>query len=120
MNRELPFLTRSLYASIKSFVALLEAMGTNSLQMLQSRTLLTVFEIGHDLYPAAYVSATGNVCAAIDLGINTTDKELHELFPHSQKAEEARQTWRGIVIAERSDTTLYNKRSALHTYLKLT
>ncbi|PLB50136.1 hypothetical protein P170DRAFT_508355 [Aspergillus steynii IBT 23096] len=94
--------TRSLYTLVKSFVALLEAMGTNSLQLLQARLLLTVFEIGHTFYPAAYVSAGANVRAAVTLGASAASLEdLRTVFPEPWKAEEARRTWRGIVIADR-------------------
>ncbi|KAJ5049383.1 hypothetical protein NUH16_007901 [Penicillium rubens] len=92
-----------MYASLKSFVALLEAMGTNSLEMLQSRLLLTVFEIGHAMYPSAYISAAANMRAAVSLGINATSEDLTKAFQDSRKAEEARQTWRGITITNRSD-----------------
>lgn len=101
VDGELPPLARSQYASLKSFVALLEAMGLNTLQMLQSRALLTIFEVGHAMYPAACISATANTCAATALGINATDEKLHTLYQNSKTAEEARQTWRGIVITER-------------------
>ncbi|KAJ5269504.1 hypothetical protein N7505_005262 [Penicillium chrysogenum] len=94
-----------MYASIKSFVALLEAMGTNSLEMLQSRLLLTVFEIGHAMYPSAYISAAANMRAAVSLGINATSEDLTKAFQDSRKAEEAQQTWRGITITNRSDLT---------------
>lgn len=100
---ELPLSTRSMYASLKSFVALLEAIGTNSLKMLQSRLLLTVFEIGHAIYPSAYISAAANIRAAVSLGIHATYKNLREAFRDPRKVEEARQTWRGIIITDRLD-----------------
>ncbi|KAJ5923073.1 hypothetical protein N7516_010776 [Penicillium verrucosum] len=74
-------------------------MGTNSLEMLQSRLLLTVFEIGHAIYPSAYISTAANMRAAASLGINATCKNLR--FRDPWKVEEARQTWRGIVITDR-------------------
>ncbi|OQE32501.1 hypothetical protein PENFLA_c001G09247 [Penicillium flavigenum] len=98
---ELPLSTRSMYASLKSFVALLEAMGTNSLEMLQSRLLLTVFEIGHAMFPSAYISAAANMRAAVSLGINATCEDLRKAFRDPRKVEDARQTWRGIVITDR-------------------
>jgi hypothetical protein len=100
---ELPHSTRLMYTSLKSYMALLEAMGTNSLEMLQSQLLLTVFEIGHAIYPSAYISAAANIRAAISLGINATDEDLSKVFQDPQKVEEAHQTWRGIVITDRSD-----------------
>lgn len=100
---ELPLSTRSMHASLKSFVALLEAMGMNSLEMLQCRLLLTIFEIGHAMYPSAYISSAANICAAVSLGISATYEDLCKVFRDPQKAEEARQTWRGIAITDRSD-----------------
>lgn len=103
VGEELPLSTRSMYASLKSFVALLEAMGTNSLEMLQGRLLLTIFEIGHAMYPAAYVSTAANVRTAISLGINAPCDDPRKVFWDPQKAEEAQQIWRGIAITDRSD-----------------
>ncbi|KAJ5882610.1 uncharacterized protein N7529_001282 [Penicillium soppii] len=76
-------------------------MGTNSLEMLQSRLLLTIFEIGHSIYPSAYISTAANIRAAVSLGIGATCKDLRKVFRDPQKVEEARQTWRGIVITDR-------------------
>ncbi|KAA8648398.1 fungal specific transcription factor domain-containing protein [Aspergillus tanneri] len=101
VDREIPLPTQSLYALLKSFVALLEAMGTISLEMLQCRLLLTIFEIGHAMYPSAYISTAANIRAAVTLGIGATCEDLRKVFPDPQKAEEARQTWRGIVITDR-------------------
>lgn len=93
--------TRSLYASLKSFVALLEVLGMNSLKMLQGRLLLTIFEIGHAMYPSAYISAAANIHAAVALGISSTYGDLCKVFENPQAAEEAQQTWYGIVITNR-------------------
>jgi hypothetical protein len=76
-------------------------MGTNFLEMLQSRLLLTMFEIGHSIYPSAYISTAANIRAAVSLGIGATCKDLRKVFRDPQKVEEARQTWRGIVITDR-------------------
>ncbi|KAJ5172763.1 hypothetical protein N7492_005356 [Penicillium capsulatum] len=98
---ELPSSTRSLYASLKSFGALLEAMGVNTLEMLQIRALLTVFEIGHGLYPVACISAAANASAAVALGINATEEKLYGRFQGPQRAKEARDTWHGIITTQR-------------------
>lgn len=93
---------RSLYTQIKGGIASLEAMGVNSLDLLQCRLLLTVFEVGHGMYPAAYISMGGNVRAAVTLGVNAaSSKERQRIFKTTERAEEARLTWRGIVITDR-------------------
>lgn len=95
--------TRSLYALLKSFVALLEVTGTNSLEILQGRLLLTIFEIGHTtMYPSAYTSSAANVRAAVSLGIGASYEDLCMVFPEPQEAE-ARRTWCAIVITDRLD-----------------
>lgn len=102
VDGELSAQTQSLYALVKSFVALVEAMGTNSLELLQGRLLLTVFEIGHAMYPAAYISAGANVRAAIALRASAASLEdLHDAFPDPQRAKEAQRIWQGIVITDR-------------------
>lgn len=104
VDGEMSLQTRRLYILIKSFVAMLEAMGMNSLAMLQGRLLLTTFEIGHAMYPSAYISAGANIQAAAALGAGTASfADLSKAFPDPKLAEEARQTWRGIVITNRSE-----------------
>lgn len=44
------------YLSIKRWTVLLEAAGLNSLDLIRSRLVLTLFEVGHGLYPAAFIS----------------------------------------------------------------
>lgn len=115
VDGELSAETRSLYILVKSFVATLEAMDTNSLEVLQARLLLTVFEIGHAIYPAAYISAGANLRAAIALGASAaSSKDLCKVFPNLQQAEEARRTWRGIVIVDR---LLFRLQSFAHSLL---
>ncbi|OBT41202.1 hypothetical protein VE00_08123 [Pseudogymnoascus sp. WSF 3629] len=79
--------------------------------MLQSRLLLTTFEIGHAMYPAAYISAGANIQAAVDLGASAASSaDLSKAFPDPKIAEEARQTWCGIVITNRYASLENNSR----------
>jgi hypothetical protein len=59
-----------LYISAKRFVALMEATGTASLLVLQANLLITWFEYGQAIYPAAWMSAGWCVRYANMLGIN--------------------------------------------------
>lgn len=82
---------------------MLDATGMNSLAMLQGRLLLTTFEIGHAIYPSAYISAGANIQAAVALGASAASSaDLSKSFPDPRIAEEARQTWRGVVVTNRS------------------
>ncbi|KAF2871442.1 hypothetical protein BDV95DRAFT_572041 [Massariosphaeria phaeospora] len=103
VNAALTTPTRALYLLVKTLVSTLEADGVNSLEMVQARLLVTVFELGHGLYPAAYISAGANVRAAVDLGVNAgSDEQLVETFGSREIVEEAQKVWSGIIIADRS------------------
>ncbi|CAI7628915.1 unnamed protein product [Penicillium pancosmium] len=97
--------TRSLYASLKGFVTLFETMGTNSLETLQSRILLTMFEIGHAFYPSSYISAATNIRAAFSLGISPLCEDSLTVYRDPQKAQEARNSWYAILIMDRWEFT---------------
>jgi hypothetical protein len=59
------------FIQTNSLFAMLEAIEINSLNMLQCRLLLTIFEVGHAIYLAAYVFAGANVRAAMAPGADT-------------------------------------------------
>jgi hypothetical protein len=93
--------TRSVYVQIKSLYSMVEAIGTISLDMLQCRLLLTTFEVGHAMYPAAYVSAGANIRAAVAFGANKELCKPTGLISFPDRAEETRKTWQGIVMVDR-------------------
>ncbi|QMW30570.1 hypothetical protein F9C07_2231911 [Aspergillus flavus] len=110
VDDEIPPRMRSLYILLKGFIATLEAIEINSLELLQCRLLLTIFEVGHGMYPAAYISMGANVRAAVALGANEVSKaQLEETFKSPGRAGEARRIWRGIVIADRYVSLESNK-----------
>jgi hypothetical protein len=103
VNGEFTSETRSLYLLLKSIISTLEAVGINSIEMLQGRLLMTVFEVGHGLYPGAYISSGANVRAAVDLGVNATSfARLLNLHGSRERAEEAQRLWVGIIAVDRS------------------
>lgn len=59
-----------IYASAKRFLALMEATGSMSLLVLQAGILITWYEYGQSIYPAAYMSAGWCVRYGNLLGIN--------------------------------------------------
>ena len=103
VNGELSPKAQSLYLLVKSLVGTLEAVGITSIEMLQSRLLITIFEVGNSLYSAAYISSGANIRAAIELGINAASSEqLQTLLGSPTQIEEAQRTWRAIVVIDRS------------------
>lgn len=58
-----------LYAASKRFLALLEAAGTMSILYLQAMILIALYEYGHAIYPAAWMSIGNCVRYAAMLGL---------------------------------------------------
>ena len=67
---------QSTYLHIKSWIAVIEGLGITSLKIVQARTLVTLFEVAHGFYPAAYISIGTTVRAADAL-------KLHDYSPPS-------------------------------------
>ena len=58
-----------LYATSKRFVALLESSGTMSMLYLQAMILVALYEFGHSIYPAAWMTIGSCARYAQILGI---------------------------------------------------
>jgi hypothetical protein len=92
----------STYAKIKTHISLLEACGSLSLDFVQARLLLAIFEMGHGLYPAASISVGSCARTARALGLNKKrfcPSLLNELA--RQRAEEEKRTWWEILVLDR-------------------
>ncbi|UKZ81898.1 hypothetical protein TrVFT333_009674 [Trichoderma virens FT-333] len=75
-------------------------MGNFSLQALQAKVLLAYYELGHAIYPAAYL-ATGS-CAkyGIALGLHNASHQTVQTLSLDE-AEERLRTWWAILVLER-------------------
>jgi hypothetical protein len=101
-NGGTPFDLMSLYLSSKSWNSVIEGIGINSLEVVQSRLLITLFEVAHGFYPAAYISI-GAVVRAVEALIFTggLDMSLIQSAAGSGEIEELTMVWRGILILDR-------------------
>lgn len=99
---EIPPHSNELYRLSKSSLAILEAMGQNSLDLVHVRILLILFEMGHGLYPAAYISIGALVRSADALDVYAKC-DVWRLYSQTEDdyIEECKQTWRGILILDR-------------------
>jgi hypothetical protein len=93
---------KSLYLYTKSSITSTEGLGLNSFLIVQSRILVTLFEVAHGFYPAAYISIGTTVRAADALEIHPGVDALpsHSLDDEAQR-EERVLTWCGILILDR-------------------
>ncbi|KAL7954708.1 hypothetical protein V8C34DRAFT_317041 [Trichoderma compactum] len=93
----------ALYKVTKQFHSQVEAAGILSVCILQSSVLIAVYEIGHAIYPAAYLTVGACARYGIALGL---DKLLVDLTGGNyagrpwMEAEEMR-VWWGILILDR-------------------
>jgi hypothetical protein len=78
------------YLVLKSWIAILEGRGMSSLDFLNARTLLVLFEVVHGILPAAYISI-GSLFRASDA------HQIYSGTPNNDFSE----TWRGILILDR-------------------
>ncbi|RAO70459.1 uncharacterized protein BHQ10_006471 [Talaromyces amestolkiae] len=83
----------SLYTTVKTSISLLEATGCNSLDTIQCRLLLVLYEMGHGIYPAASISIGACARAARNLGLHPGSSEAAEPTSMEVIEEERRRTW---------------------------
>jgi hypothetical protein len=90
--------TSKLYDTVKRATSQAATRGHVSLYTLQSSVLLTMFEIGHAIYPASFLSI--GWCARLGsmLGI---DKSIEAQQVQSKDSEEARRVWWAVLILDR-------------------
>lgn len=93
---------KSLYLYTKNSLALTEGLGINSLLVIQSRELVTLFEVAHGYYPAAYISIGATVRAAEALEIHPEPDSSQSRSLEGAQREETVLTWCGILILDRS------------------
>lgn len=87
---------------MKSFLGLLDALGKNTLSLLQARLLVVLYEMGHGLYPAAYISIGAIVRAADALEVRA-DAKASMLRDQTDEefSLEVTYLWRGILLLDR-------------------
>jgi hypothetical protein len=89
------------YAAVKQYLSELEAAGVYTLQVLQGRLLITLFEHGHCVYPAAYMSISASVAHGFALGLDNQEvTPAMKVLPWVEM-EERRRVWWAVIILER-------------------
>lgn len=92
----------NMYLQTKSSLALAEGLGLNSLPIVQSRILLTLFEVSHGFYPAAFISIATTLQAMDALEVHPMEEALQrEWLSGVFGPEETVWTWCGILVLDR-------------------
>ncbi|KAF4415338.1 Zn(II)Cys6 transcriptional activator [Fusarium acutatum] len=84
-----------------SFIA--ESGGTINIRLIQTLTLVALYEFGHRIYPAAYLTIGQAVRLATMVGLHS-QKDAKQLFVEPETwtlCEEQRRTWWVIVMLDR-------------------
>lgn len=92
-----------LYCMAKDLYSRLENSSLISLQLLQSAILIAIYEIGHGIYPAAYLGVGHAARLGIMMGLHDR-KNATQLFKEAatwSQCEEERRTWWTVVILDR-------------------
>ncbi|KAL7915448.1 fungal-specific transcription factor domain-containing protein [Trichoderma velutinum] len=104
----------ALYICAKEFAASLEIAGVYTLLKLQANLLISVYEMGHGIFPAAYVSVGCCVTQAMVLGIH--NREAPQILEQPRTWidwEERQRVWWLVVILERYITSAGDNRPLL-------
>ncbi|KAI4170526.1 MAG: hypothetical protein LQ343_004903 [Gyalolechia ehrenbergii] len=100
------------YLAIKRTLAETEVAGIFSLQLLQATILVTLYEVGHAIYPAAYISAGTCARYALAQGIDAyMTIDLNNAVMTLLDQEEKRRAWWAILILDRFVNIGYPKRA---------
>lgn len=92
----------SLYQQIKELSQKVENCGLISMDLIQSLVLLAVYEIGHAIYPAAYLSVSRAARLGFVMGLHNRKSLRLYMQPATwTRREEERRTWWAIYILDR-------------------
>jgi len=93
----------SLYLITKSFLSQVESSALMSIQVVQSAMLICAYEVGHGIYPAAYLSAAHCARLCYALGLHDRKGTLQMLKRPGSWAEqeEIRRIWWGAMLLDR-------------------
>ena len=92
-----------LYVDVKSFYGYVESQNGFTIQLIQALLLISLYEMGNAIYPAAYLSI-GN-CARVGhaMGLHAR-QETPQMLPRPTtwtEQEERRRVWWGVVLLDR-------------------
>ena len=91
-----------LYHATKHYFVEVESSSIFSLAVLQAGLLIALYELGHAIYPAAYLSIGAAARYALALGIGAGEKvEGGSRVTTLVEVEERRRVWWAIVILDR-------------------
>jgi hypothetical protein len=102
LESELDNIAPSLYNLVKRLYGLVDSMGFVSVEMVQSKLLIAVFEMAHGLHSVAYMSIGTCARMGVVLGIDKLQRQrVSEPDSNWLQMEEESRTWWAIIITDR-------------------
>jgi hypothetical protein len=91
-----------LYQDVKSFYNYVEAQNGFSIQMKQALLLISLYELGHAIYPAAYLSIGHAARLGNAMGLHDRDApQMLQRRTTWTEQEERRRVWWAVIILDR-------------------
>jgi hypothetical protein len=103
-----------LYHVARQLLLELEHSGELSLPILQSMVLLSLYELGHAIYPGAFLTIGACARYANALGIGARKLLQSRMVVTLVEIEERRRVWWAIVILDRFVSTISNTMRILY------
>lgn len=98
-----PGMMTPLYWMAKQFSTRIETCGLLSVQTLQAGILISAYELGHSIYPAAYLSI--GQCSRLGQGMGLHDRQkspqIYKNLRTWTEDEELRRAWYAVLILDR-------------------
>jgi len=91
----------SLYVNVKSKISLLESTNYLSLMAIQARLLVTFYEMGYGITPAASISISACASSARAFGLNKKTFQNAATEDAQFRAEEEKRVWWAVIILDR-------------------
>jgi hypothetical protein len=92
---------KGLYLLANGLIASLTCAEVSSLELLQARNLLSLFEAGHGMYSAAHISLGANSRAARAMLAGLTSRKTNDSAECGEIVEDAYRVYYGSTILER-------------------
>lgn len=91
----------ALYRTSKRYLSEIEAAGLMSLHVLQAAIFIALYEIGHAIYPAAYLTVGACARYGIALGLDKLMTDNSDFKRSWMEVEEKRRSWWAVLALDR-------------------
>ncbi|UKZ96891.1 uncharacterized protein TrAFT101_011666 [Trichoderma asperellum] len=91
----------ALYKASKRYLSDIEAAGLMSLHVLQATIFIALYEIGHAIYPAAYLTVGACARYGIALGLDKLMTNNSDFNRSWMEIEEKRRSWWAVLALDR-------------------